>query len=688
MRSSHWFVAAWLAMAAAHVAAEESRLEKDNASEQTEQALDTVTSLYPMRSGAQNTWQTEAMTPGKETGDLLRDLLGVAGSRMGGHGTDPVIRGLGQNRINVVMDGAMIQGACPNRMDPPSAYAPTSGYDTITVTRGIASLARAAGPGGTIVFERNTEPFLSDEPVRFEAHGGYRHNGRVSDAAFDLSAGQPLGYVRLLGSTMDAQNYTDGANQPVRSAFEDHSIAWLLGYTPDDDAEIVLSLDAQRLRDSLFAGAGMDSPWSDSDTFRIRGQLNERGPFDRISFEAYHASVDHLMDNYSLRRPPSPMMRLAAPSSSKTTGVNLKIDQGPWQWGIDATRNDREAVRNNVAMGTLNSVLWPDVTIERAGVFAQWSHRSPNDASFITGWRVDQTRSEAGDVDRQPPGMALSPNQLYQRYNGLVASKRQDTHLSFLARGELGIELAGVPNMRLYGAFSQTWRDADATERFIASNGMMPSRRWVGNPGLHAERHRQVEVGAFSQDIQWDFDFSIYRNEVDDFILRTRFHELGNNATIYRNVQAMLWGSELAMGYRFNNGWYSGIEFAYVYGQNETDDRPLAQMPPLAVTARLSYETDAWQTGLIWRGATKQTRVDDDPMLGSGLDARQTPGWAVLDLYAQWQLNAQWRLDLGVDNLFDRLYAQHLNRASAFDAMQVQVNEPGRSAWLRLSYRR
>ena len=30
-------------------------------------------------------------------------------------------------------------------------------------------------------------------------------------------------------------------------------------------------------------------------------------------------------------------------------------------------------------------------------------------------------------------------------------------------------------------------------------------------------------------------------------------------------------------------------------------------------------------------------------------------------------------------------YAQHLNRGNAFDPTQIQVNEPGRSAWLRMT---
>lgn len=653
-----------------------------------DEQIDTVTSISPMRSGQQNTWQTDAMTPGKESGELLRDLLGVSGSRMGGHGTDPVIRGLGQTRLNVVMDGAMIQGACPNRMDPPSAYAPTSGYDTINITRGVASLSRASGPGGTIVFERNTERFIPGESPRFEAHVGYRGNGSVEDAAFDVAAGQSNGYVRLLGSTMEADNYKEGQGQEVRSAFKDQSAAVLLGYTPNEQMELVVSVDAQRLRDTLFAGAGMDSPRSDSDTVRIKGRFAEIGFIDRLSVDLYRASVDHLMDNYSLRTPPSPMMRLSAPSTSDTTGLNLSIDQGPWQWGVDLNDNERWAIRTNDASGMLNSVLWPNVTIERQGVFGQWQGPVSASTELSIGARVDQTKSQATLADIEPAGMMLSPNQLYQRYYGVVATPKKDTHLSVLVRGDWRLPTDSRANLQAYWTLSQIWRDADATERFMASNGRMPSMRWVGNPSIRAERHRQAEIGLFSQDTHWDVDFSLYRNEVHDFILRDRFHQMGDNATIYRNVDALLWGSEFALGYRFDNGWHPSLELSYVRGANETDDRPLAQIPPLSITGRLIYKANRWQAGMVVRGASKQTRVDDNPLIGSGLDAGQTPAWAVLDLNAEVALADRWQLNVGIDNVFDRFYAQHLNRASAFDATQVQVNEPGRSAWVRLSYRR
>ena len=41
----------------------------------------------------------------------------------------------------------------------------------------------------------------------------------------------------------------------------------------------------------------------------------------------------------------------------------------------------------------------------------------------------------------------------------------------------------------------------------------------------------------------------------------------------------------------------------------------------------------------------------------------------------------------GVDNVFDRNYANHLNRGNLFDPQPVRINEPGRTFWVRLAWR-
>jgi iron complex outermembrane receptor protein len=57
----------------------------------------------------------------------------------------------------------------------------------------------------------------------------------------------------------------------------------------------------------------------------------------------------------------------------------------------------------------------------------------------------------------------------------------------------------------------------------------------------------------------------------------------------------------------------------------------------------------------------------------------------VLDLSGRYALSKRIKVKLGLDNVFDRTYAEHLNRANDFDPLQVQINEPGRNVWLRVS---
>ncbi|MES9847772.1 MAG: TonB-dependent receptor plug domain-containing protein, partial [Candidatus Thiodiazotropha sp.] len=78
-------------------------------------------------------------------GDFLRDINGVSGIRMGGHGIDPVIRGQSQNRLNIILDGAYIHGGCPNRMDPPTAYSALESYDSVTVIKGSQTVIYGGG---------------------------------------------------------------------------------------------------------------------------------------------------------------------------------------------------------------------------------------------------------------------------------------------------------------------------------------------------------------------------------------------------------------------------------------------------------------------------------------------------------------------------------------------------------------
>ncbi len=641
---------------------------------------------------------TEQLSPGRESGDALRDLLGVSGSRMGGHGTDVSIRGQSQTRINVLLDGAYVHGGCPNRMDPPTAYAATGNYEEVTVIRGVQTLEYGGGgSGGTILFERVTERFDDDENFRGELEAGYRGNSNTTELLLDVAGGNDMGFARLISSYADARNYDDGDGNEVRSAYTEEGRSLILGYTPSHSTRAEFTYEQQRTDDLLFPGAGMDSQFADNDTVRFKFDTeNVGGPFTRLRFEAYNAKVEHEMDNYTLR--PAGMRLLRAPSTSDTLGgrivAELESGIGRWKVGIDTQRNDRDAERLNDGAGTVNSVLWPGVEIDQTGVFAELTHDLDERNRVTGGLRYDYVVSDVDDdkanfVPTNPMGPAvfLSPNALYATYyDGARAERETDHNVGGLLRYEH--DLASKRGT-VYVGVSRSVRNADATERYMASNNPMSTRnRWVGNPDLDPEKHHQIEVGLVLQGSDWEAEGSVFYNDVSDFILRDRDTSVGDRATIYRNIDATLVGGEAKLAYRFSPNWRGEIGLAYVRADNDTDDRVIAQTPPLEGLAGLEYARDRWTAGGRVRAAARQTRVDTESSTGvegDGLDVRETPGWAVLDLYANYEVNDSVSIDIGMDNVFDKDYAQHLNRSNSFDPDQVQVDEPGRSAWVKVS---
>ena len=652
--------------------------------------LDTVEVGVDALPPATTEFESSALSPGRESADALRDLLGVSGSRMGGHGTDVSIRGQSQTQINVLLDGAYVHGGCPNRMDPPTSYASGGKYESITVIRGAQTLEYGGGgSGGTILFERVTERFTDVEPLRGEVDAGYRENGNTAEFGVDAAGGGTQGFVRFIGSLTDAHSYDDGDGNEVPSAYTQRDGSLILGYTPTDLTRVEISYEKQETRDLLFPGAGMDSPMADNDTLRLKLDSSDvGGAFTRVKAEIYRSEVEHVMDNYTLRPQAGAFMR--APSISDTTGGRLVGElaarYGHWKIGIDTQRNDRDALRYNDTTATLNSVMWPGVEIDQTGVFAELTHAYDPQNRITGGLRYDHVRSDASKADLDPPGGPMSPNQLYAiYYKGAQAHRVTDHNIAGLLRYEHDLaDRAGT----LYASLSRSVRTPDATERYMASNGVTPAARWVGNPDIDPETHHQIEVGAVITGERWQAEGSVYYNDVSDYILRDRYTAAGNNASIFRNVDATLIGGEAKVSYRFTSNLHGEAGVAYVRAENDTDDRPIAQTPPLEALVTLEYMQERWIGGARVRAAATQTRVDtasSTGIAGQGLDVGETSGWAVLDLYGRYDVTDSLRLDIGVDNILDKTYAQHLNRANAFDPTQVQVNEPGRSGWVKLT---
>ena len=629
-----------------------------------------------------------APAPSSDAGEALRAVPGISGVRMGGHGIDPVIRGQSETRLNILLDGAYVHGGCPNRMDPPTAYAPIETFDKVTVIKGSQTVRYGGGgSGGTVLLEREGQPLPEGEWLRGKVGAGYRGNSETSDGFADLSVGNQTSWVRAIATAKDARNYKDGNGVEVLSAYSEKAMN-LQGGVINDATRIDVGIDLSRSDDIMFAGAGMDSPQADADTYRLRIRHDaEVGPFAGIDADISVADVTHVMDNYTLRAAAGTRMR--APSTSDTISgrVSGDIASGDTMWtvGIDFQNNDREADRYNDTANNKNSVLWPGVSIDQTGVFAELDMPVAERDVFKAGVRYDRVESEAARAGEATAMM--SPNALYTMYYGSTAQPVSEDNIGGFLRYEAALD--SLPGIAWVG-LSRSVRTADATERYLGSNGV-PASRWVGNPNIDPEQHHQIETGM---DLNWGafkLNGSVYYSEVTDYILRDRAHGqtgilLSDNATIYRNVDAELYGMEIGGEYRFDANWAMKASAAYVHATNTTDNRAIAQTPPLEGTVNVDYRRSGWSLGGQVRIADKQTRVDDDLTTGSGLDVGQTAGYWVWDLYGSVEPSKATQVRFGIDNVFDEAYANHLNKSNAFDVTQVQVNEPGRSLWARVNW--
>jgi iron complex outermembrane receptor protein len=167
-------------------------------------------------------------------------------------------------------------------------------------------------------------------------------------------------------------------------------------------------------------------------------------------------------------------------------------------------------------------------------------------------------------------------------------------------------------NSAVYATLSRSVRTADATERYLASDfaDAMAQMRWVGNPDLDPEAHHQLELGYTRDAGSWDTAASVYYNDVSDYILRDRAHGqsgilLDDNATIYRNVDAELYGFELEASIRWASHWSSRATLAYVHARNRDDNRPIGQIPPLGGTLSLEYTRADWNVGGMLRAEAR-----------------------------------------------------------------------------------
>ncbi|QSL87281.1 TonB-dependent copper receptor [Pseudomonas fluorescens] len=621
--------------------------------------------------------------PASDGGDYLKTIPGFALVRNGGTNGDPVLRGMFGSRLNILTNGSMMLGACPGRMDAPTSYISPETYDKLTVIKGPQTVLWGPGASaGTVLFDREPENF-GELGTRVNASLLAGSHGRF-DKVVDAAAGGPLGYVRVIGNTAHSDDYRDGNNDLVASRYDKWNGDVTLGWTPDADTLIELTA-GKGDGEARYAGRGMDGSQFLRESLGLRFEKsNISEVLEKLEAQVYYNYADHVMDNYTLRTPSGTGM-MAGPMASnvdrRTLGARIKAT---WRWadvqlitGLDAQTNEHRQ-RSSMGIDTYKDLPYSkDADFHNYGVFSEMTWYAAERDRLITGARVD--RASAKDY-RQTTGSGMM-----SRPNPTADDTRADTLPSGFIRYEH--DLADSPTT-LYAGLGHAQRFPDYWELFSPKSG--PAGSVNAFDSIKPEKTTQFDFGVNYRSADLEAWASGYIGVVRDYILFDYTPGMmGMSTSRAENIDARIMGGELGAAYNLTDNWKADATLAYAWGKNSSDGSALPQMPPLDARFGLTYSQDNWSAGALWRVVAAQHRIDANKGNVVGKDYAQSSGFGVFSLNGAYRINQHWKVSSGVDNLFGKAYAEHLNLAGnagfGYPANDPQaINEPGRTLWTKV----
>ncbi|WP_180015093.1 TonB-dependent copper receptor [Acinetobacter sp. YH16031] len=611
--------------------------------------------------------------PATDGADYLQSIVGFSSVNSGaGTNGDVTFRGMFGSRIKILTDGTENLGACPSRMDSPTSYISPESYDRISVIKGPQTVQYAnTGSAATVIFERSPEQLDQDKKYRGQASVLMGSFGRL-DQNIEAAVGDEQKYIRLNTNRSVSNSYKDGDGQTVPSDWERWSADLALGWTPDEDTWVELT-GGKADGEAVYAGRMMDGSKFARESLGLRVEKkNVTDVIKKIEAQVNYNYNDHVMDNYSLRDfKPTMMMpkETATNVTRKTLNARMAVTQ---EWdkfelitGVD-TQNNEHTIRKTDTDRNIPYQNLPrskDMEFQSIGGFGELSYQVGDNNKLVSGLRLDQVKVDA--VQSNQERKETLPSAFF----------RFENHHPEYDDGKTYIGLGYVERMPDY------W------ELFSpkSGNGQLNTFK-----NIDTEKTLQLDLGYQHAHGKFNSWASAYAGLIQDYILTTYLPtgDMGMLEAHTRNVDATIAGAEAGIGYQFTDAIQADVSAMYAWGENTTDHTPLPQIAPLEARVNLRYIQENYTLGAYWRLVDGQNRISEHEGNIVGYDHKQSAGFGTLSLNGTYHVNESVDLSVGVDNVFDQTYTEHLNKmgSSGFGfASDEQFNNIGRNYWARVS---
>ncbi|MBI4178351.1 TonB-dependent receptor [bacterium] len=634
--------------------------------------------------------------------DVLKDMPGVHQSRDGILGTQVNIRGMSSQeaRVPVLVDGQPVRGG---RVRTFTLFDPDQ-VERIEVIRGGAgsSIYGSDGLTGVVnVITRRARP-NPDGTFRWQArtNAGYSTVNEYARGRLELG-GARTGFDSLLGMTFwDADNTRTPAGDIKNSQFKNFSMDLKSGYEYSEKHHFDVTAKIIRGKNIGFPnGLGAPGPPTIIRTF---------DPGDQDDVSVFYEGRELMKGLPPVRAGWFYKKQKSTPNHidrSKTRSDTTSIQSTPvTTWGLNVFtvfdvdrggRPSRGALTNLKHRLTLGSDFVFD---KRHGTITRTIAKYFNADGSLNN-QTDKTKKDFPDAIFKDVGLFFQDEIEATERLSMTATGRYD-HAVFKTEFEPATTAAATAILKANprtaedartGSFGLIYRLSETLDLNLSAatsfRAPEPLEKYgftvkqIPNPELKSEKGKTYEGGFRFHTKKARGRFTYFITQVRDLIVSVNTVFAGNNVTQRQNVSRVEYeGYELEWSAPLGRGRTMFGNLSYVRGTNKTDRKPMSAAPPMTALAGVRHDDPAgrFDAELACRMVDRQNQIDPTAEF-------RTPGYSVFDLRGGVDLQKIYggarpmRLTLGVDNILNKQFKNHLTRESVSSA-QTDFNpivEPG-----------
>ncbi len=593
----------------------------------------------------------------KTVDDYLASTAGLDLVSRANIARDPVVRGLRDGRVAVMVDGMRLTPACVDGMDPATAYIETDNLRSIEVSKGFDPESSIGASSGAAVNFSLSRPVLNSG-LSISAETGYQSVSEQKVVQGSISYGQETLAFRASGTFRDASDYSAGKNTRISgSGYQKSNVLTSLVYHPTEKHQFNLRYIGDFAGKIGYPNLIMDTRNATAHIFGLEhAWINPFPAVASITSNVYINTVNHLMDDYDrdvTARTVMPNMYMPMDGETVTAGLTSKAIL---LHGNHFATIQLEAYQLDAFADMLMEHLSPDI----------------NDMYLIN----------LGDVTQQHLGLTTSYRYVtengYQLGGSLTLRGENNLLRETSARATYQAEYPDLDTLEPLGlayttgvsvekelhkwlrsgvSFSHGTRLADHMERYgYYIYQPLDGFFYFGNPSLRPERSTKFEIntqfGAANTTISGNASFWV--NRLDNYIAGLRQDALFKR---YQNMgSATLSGFEIELAANLPPHWKAGSVVSYVHGNHNELNEPLPMIPPFKGTVYLQRQSESIQLEGRLRWAAAQNRIASQNSLET-----TTGGHILIDFFAQKRLGNMFSLQIGVENIMDTYYIDHLS---------------------------